>query len=230
MKLKIAIILSVIILLGIGSVLFVIHQKQSSNNVSTGPAVDDISPAARKSLESLVNYADQLPDIAPDIKENIFVLWYRKNINGNLKNYVGVATGTETSGFHLIKEVPLAGTFDSLMSVYFVDFNNDHLDDIYVWFSTNLSSTDNDGIVLIQNQPGEFVVAGQALADLFQYTTGPGVPPKFEDVDGDGSPEVVITNIPDFSFHGDNNKKITKILKLKGEEFFLMKETPVTNN
>lgn len=227
MKANLRILILLIVLLAISLIAVFIYQKRNIGSPPTGTTVNDVSPEARKSLESLVNYADQLPEITPDSRENIFVLSYRKNVNGNLDYYIGIARGTEKAGFHLLKEVPMPSNTYGIAFIYFVDFNNDHLDDIYVLFFTDLASKNNDGLVLIQNKPGEFVVADTDPNGLFKYTSGPGVPPKFEDVDGDGSLEITTVDIrglgtPEIS-------KTMRILKLRGSTFYLLKEAPIKN-
>ena len=203
--------------------------KPNGNNGGTEIVIPRVSAEDRKSLEALVTYVSQRPLIATNKEKNTFVILYKKASNESPTNYVAIVLGGgKEKNFRLATDmkVPINAS-GGFSDTRFIDFNNDGLEDVYIGAYADLASTERDDFVLIQNKLGEFVLAGREPENLFRYTSAPGVGPKFEDVDGDGSIEILIGNVQ--GYLTENPTIITRIIKFRDGKFFLWKEKPYTD-
>jgi hypothetical protein len=228
-KSKKILITSLLIIILITIICFVYLSKKSAqvntNKIAKEPIVDDISRASEKKIESLVKNEYQLPLVMSNKEKNIFVIKYVKKINDIWTNYVAIAVEKKSEeNFHLVLDmkvpIDMYGRF-SYTQTGFVDFNNDGLEDIYVGVYLDQRSKENNGFVLLQKKPGEFLLASKESKNLFRYL-GDGIP-EFLDVDNDGKPEILITEDVVFNSTTEKYKVTSKIIKLKGDKFYLQK-------
>lgn len=197
--------------------------KIAVTSSSKARVVPRVSGEARAILNSMVEYADKLPYIATNYQKNFFVIKYKKNVNGDLVYYVAVATGDENKlKFQIVLDEPIpADTSWGVINDRFMDFNDDGLVDDYVFTSTNRQTTGNDGFVILQEPNNKFILAKKETPDLLKYTSGPGVIPKFVDVDGDNKLEIIIRDLK--NYNSPELMVVTKTIKLRGDTFYLWK-------